>query len=361
MRLPAALAAVLLLAPAAQEDPLTLIVKPLRSGLERWERTGPEKAFTWTAAGEVLAIRGQSGKETPRILYRKAAWDRGELRFQAKRGSRKIRVVLRPEPQGAPVVAEFPRDAVKATEWSDLAVRVGGGKAALLSVDPDGKETEVGAADLPAGTRVRFGFEAPSGVDATLTGVRLVRPYEEAPPFAEEGFDVAFDGTTLNGWQVRPDVSPNVEVARGILTAETPVLDEGIFWYDARLYKAYELRFRALWPSTCLKVRAVEAIGKDGKVKPLDTIHLILTDHLDAEADTDVAIRVADGRCTVRVNGKQVIDDKAVGFEVTPVAFLVERGKKTLLRDIRIRDLAPGEGRTPGGSSGVPGMGGDGK
>src|SRR5690242_1348122 len=120
---PAALLALALLLPAApaaaqglgESGPLPpLKVNPVKKGLDGWEKSGSDKAFAWNDAESTLTLKGQSGKEPPRLVYAKVQWDGGAIRFQAKKGARKVRVVLQPVPKAAPIAVEFPKDAVKA-------------------------------------------------------------------------------------------------------------------------------------------------------------------------------------------------------------------------------------------------------
>ncbi len=342
--LPAHLALLLALAAAPAESLAPLKVNPLRKGLDGWERTGGDKAFAWNASESVLVVKGQSAKEPPRFVYTKVQWDGGSLRFQAKKGARKIRVLLQPVPKAPPVVLEFPKDAVKTAMWTDLAVALRGGKAVLLAPGADGNEAEVGAAPLPAGSVFRFGFEAPSGTEAVLTGITLQRDYEDAPPFAEEGFVSVFDGKSLGDWRpTRPEYASMFTVENGLLVGVARHEGGGWILYGGRMFKAYELRMRAYWGTSHLFVRAVEFPGADGMINKFDTIQVNLGDNIDPEDLNDIAIRVADGLCTMTVNGKKVREDKVKPITATPIAFQIDQGKTFLLRDIRIKDLAPGE------------------
>jgi hypothetical protein len=352
---PLLLAALLALGPAAAapaappgEGLAPLKVNPLRKGLDGWERSGtaPDKAFAWNSAESVLTIKGQSGKEPPRLVFSKVEWDQGSLRFQAKKGARKIRVVLQPVPKAAPVALEFPKDAIKAAQWTDLGVALRGTKAVLLVPGADGNDAEVGSAEIPAGARFRFGFEAPPGTDAVLTGIVVQREYEDAPPFAEEGFTPIFDGKTLEGWRpLNPDDAPLFTVENGLLVGQVRAEGGGGIFHVARMLKEYELRFRAYWGTTHLAVRAVEFPGADGKINKFDSIQVNLGDNIDPENVNDISIRVAGGACVITVNGKKVLEEKVKPFDETPVGFFVERGKKFLLRDIRVRDIPAGEGK----------------
>lgn len=335
---------------SAAEDPVPpLKVNPFKKGLDGWERTGSDKAFAWNAGESTLTVKGQGGKEPPRLVCTKYLWDGGGIRFQAKKGARKVRVVLLTEPKGPPVSVEFPKDAVKGTAWTDLGVVLRGGKAVLLAPGADGAEAEVGSAAVPAGASVRFGLEAPSGTDAILTGVVLQREYADAPQVAEEGFESVFDGKSLGAWcTYRPEFDPMFTVADGLLSGQVRTEDIGGLYYTGRFYRSYELRMRALWGTTQLKVRPVEAHGPDGSLNNLDTVEVNLGDNVDPENVNDVVIRVADGMCAVTVNGKKVFESKVKSPAPTPVGFFLDRGKKFLLRDIRIKDLAPGEGSDPG-------------
>jgi hypothetical protein len=343
-------AAVGLGAPAArpQDDPFTLKSNPLRKGLDGWDRTGSDKVFVWSADEGSLTVKGASGKEPPRAVYTKVAWDRGGLRFQAKKGAKKIRVYLQPS-AGKAVVLEFPRDAVKGATWTDLGVVLRAGKAVLLAPGADGKEAEVLSADLPAGSVFRFGFEAPSGTEAVLSGVHLERVYEDEPQIAEPGFESTFDGKSLGSWQPgRPEDQGIFSADRGLLVGEARTGD-GMLALGSQEFAAYELRMRALWVTSALMVRAVQFPGQDGMVNKFDTIQPNLSDYLDPENLNDIVIRVAAGSCTVVVNGKKVLDEKVRPFETTPVLLLLRQGKRFYLRDIRIKNLS-----AEAGAAGAP-------
>jgi hypothetical protein len=353
----AALVVALAAAPAIpqEEDLPPLKVNPFAKGLDGWERSGPDKAFAWNAEESTLTVKGQSAKEPPRLVYAKIQWDGGALRFQAKKGTRKIRVVLQPVPKAPPLVLEFPKDAVKPAAWTDLAVALRGGKAVLLAPGADGSEAEVASAPLAAGTVCRFGFEAPSGTDAVLTGIGLQRDYEDVPPFAEEGFESVFDGKSLGAWQpFQPDHASMFSVEKGLIAGVVRSDGGGGLTYAGRFYRAYELRMRAYWGTTHLLVRAVEFPGADGKLNKFDTILVNLGDYIDPGNVNDLSVRVADGLCVMTVNGKKVFESKVKPFETTPITFFLNQGKKFLLRDIRIKDLAPGEGVDPGGGRREP-------
>lgn len=341
----------------AQEDPWTLRLNPFRRGLDGWTRLGPEKSFTWTEGETSLAIKGQSGKEPPRLVYGKALWERGAMRLQAKKGARKLRLVLVPEKGGAAVGLEAPRDALQGGTWCDLALRFDDGRAALLVPVGEGKEREVASAALPAEGRYRMGFEAPSGTEAVVSNVTLERVLRERPPFHEPEFEPVFDGTQLAPWEPGNAASASVfRAERGVLVGEVRVEDYGWLVLGDRSYKAYELRMNALWSTTALEVRAVDVPGEGGQIHRLDSVQVNLTDHLDPEIVNEVSIRAAEGKVVAVVNGKKVLDVKTKDFAPTPISFLVARGKRCMLRDIRIRDLAP---EATERSSGPPSPAGD--
>jgi hypothetical protein len=340
-----ALAALVLLLPAAEEGIPVLAVNPLRKGFEGWTQTGSEKAFAWNAADSTLVVKGQSGKEPPRLVYGRIAWDAGAIRFQAKKGARKLRVLLQPAAGGAAIPVDVPSSAVKSTPWTDLGVALRGDRAVLLAPGADGKEAEAATVPLPAAGAFRFGFEAPSGADAVLTGIRLERAYEDTPPIVEEGFESLFDGKSLGAWRpMRPKDAPLFSAEQGLIQGIAHA-DDGWLTYGARPYAAYELRMRACWGTNALMIRAVEVPGSDGMINKLDTVQLNLGDHVDPENLNEITVRVADGTCSMIVNGKKVLDAKVKPFESTFISFYVPPGKKFLLRDIRIRDLAQNDGK----------------
>ena len=349
--LAAALAAALLAAappaPALQDDPLVLKVNPFRKGLDGWERTGVEKAFTYAAQETSLTVKGQSGKEPPRLVYTKIAWDSFTLAMQVKSGTRKVSVVLVPQPSGDMLRLEIPRNAVKSGKWGDVSFVVGGGKAELRAPGGEGEEEKVlASADLPADRTFRFGFEAPSGADGVVCNVRLERRYVDSPQICEEGFESTFPGDSLGGWMpARPEMASIFRAENGLLIGEVRTEDYGWIALLGRSYKAYELRMRALWPSSSLEIRALEAPGVDGKVNKFDTVQINVTDNLDPENVNDIVVILDGGKCTISVNGKNVVDDKVKpDAQPTIISLLVARGKRIFLRDIRIKDLAPGEG-----------------
>lgn len=345
----AAMAAALLAAappaPALQDDPLVLKINPFRKGLDGWERTGAEKAFAYAAEETSLAVKGQSGKEPPRLVYAKIAWDSFTLAMQVKSGTRKVSVVLVPQPSGDPLRLEIPRNAVKSGKWGDVSLVVGGGKAELRA--PEGEEEKVlASADLPADRAFRFGFEAPSGADGVVSNLRLERRYADSPQICEEGFESTFPGDSLGGWvPARPEMASVFRAENGLLIGEVRTEDYGWIVLPGRRYKAYELRMRALWPSNSLEIRALEAPGADGKVNKFDTVQVNVSDNLDPENVNDIVVRLDGGKCAISVNGKKVVDDKVKpDAEPTIISLLIARGKRVFLRDIRIKDLAPGEG-----------------
>ena len=356
--LAAALAAVALAAPSAraggEEDPFLLKVDPFKSGLEFWERTGAwDKVFSWSADASTLAVKGTGGKEPPRIVYPRVAWDRFEMRFQVKKGLRKLRFVLRPvaaagpgpaASAGDPVLVEVPGSAARGGTWSDVVVRVGAGRAAVLLPDPAG-EKEIGAtafpATLPAGTRFRVGIEAPSGYEASLSGFRLVRKYENEPQVCEDGFISTFNGTDLGDWRPNdPAMASLFRVENGLLVAEVRDQEAGWLVLAGRAARNFELRMRAVWGSNSLQIRAIEVPGEGGKIRMLDTIQMNVTDTLEPEDFTDIVVRVEANVCSITVNGKKVLDSKVVPDRpVVPVSFFVFKGKKCFLRDLRFKDL----------------------
>jgi hypothetical protein len=342
----ALLAASLLFAgPAAraEDDPFTLRVGPFKQGFTGWEKTGGEKVWAYDSSTSTLTIKGTGiAKDAPRLVYSKVAWDRGGIRFQAKKGAKKLRVVLQPVPAAKPVALEFPKEALGPGAWTDLGVRLSAGKASLLSWDADGKETEHLSSPVPEGVVFRMGFEAPSGTEAVLTGIAFVRVYEEEPQVAEEGFEPAFDGTSLGAWNVQPaEASGAFTVERGLILG-TMRSQTGGWLFHGRPYAAYELRLRAIWGTTGLMIRAVEAQGREGKINKFDTIQLDLKDNIDPESVNDVVVKVAEGTCTITVNAKQVFTEKVKPFQATGIGLFLNPGQRFLLRDIRIKDLAPG-------------------
>lgn len=327
----------------AEEDPYTLRLNPFKVNLADWHRVGPEKSFQWIEDDAVLVIKGASGKETPSLVYRKRAWAEFEITLRAKKFSSKLRLMLEPEAGGEAVVVEVPRKAVSGDKWCEMALVVGGGRATLMA----GGE-EMAAAEVPGGTRFRFGFEAPSGASASVTDVRLVRKYVNPDPVCEEGFESLFDGKTLGAWvPMKPEMSSCFSVADGLLQLEVRADDfAGLVLGDRRL-KEYELRFRALWGSTGLVLRAVEVPGLGGVISRTSSAQLDLTPQLDPDDSVDFVVRVKDRRCTLVANGKQMVDDPVGEYVDTPLLFIVTKGKKALIRDLRIRDLS---GEAAGGN-----------
>jgi len=349
MRLALAAVALVLLVPSAsssgEEGMPVLNVNPLKKGFEGWERTGSDKAFAWNAGDSTVTVKGQSGKEPPRLVYTRIAWDAGAIRFQAKKGAKKLRVLLQPAAGGAAIPVDVPSSAVKSTPWTDLGVALRGDKAVLLVTGADGKEAEAATVAIPARGAFRFGFEAPSGTDAVLTGIRLERIYEDHPPLVEEGYETVFDGLSLGSWRpARPEDATLFAVEQGLIQGVAHT-EAGWLTYGGRNYGAYELKMRAYWGTNALMIRAVEIPGADGMINKLDTVQLNLGDHVDPENLNEITVRVAEGNCSMTVNGRKVLDTKVKPFEATFISFFVPPGKKFLLRDIRIKDLAQNDGK----------------
>jgi hypothetical protein len=346
-----------------QEDPWTLRVGLTKAGLDGWARTGTavEKAFAWNRDEGTLAMKGQSGKEPPRIVWPRIAWDRGEFRFQAKKGARKVRVVLVPAAGGKAIPCDFPGSAVKSAAWTDLAVRVGGGKASLLAWEGEAPEAEVASVPLPEGTAVRFGLEAPAGTEAVLTGLFLRRTYEEGPQACEEGFASLFDGEGLGEWvPFLPEYAPAFSVEKGLLDGTWRGEGSAGLIYRGRKFTTYELRFRALWGTTFLMVRALEVPGREGKINRFETAQPNLTDYLDPDDLHDVVVRVTKEHCRVTVDGKQVFEQKVKEVSETSVILWVDQGKRFRLRDLRVRDIGeePATEPPPGAPPAAPPGGG---
>jgi hypothetical protein len=333
-------------ASAAQEDPWTLRLNPMRNGFQNWTRTGPDKAFTWADAEQTLAMKGQSGKEPPRLVHARIAWDRGGMTFQAKKGARKVRVVLVPEAGDAkPIALEFPRDAFGTDGWTDLGMRMTKGKVSLFAPGAEGAEREVATAPLPEDGRWRFGFEAPSGTDAVIGMIRFQRAYEEEPQFCEPDFQPLFDGANLAPWVPQRETGgAEFRAERGVLVGEPRVSEVGWIAAAGGAWTAYELRMNALWGTSALDVRAYEVPGKDGQINRFASVHVNFTDHLDPEGVSALAVRVADGKVVASVNGKVILDSALKHPDPTPLSLFIQRGKRCALRDIRIKDLAPGAG-----------------
>ncbi len=333
---------------AAEGEPEVLQFDPFKNGFDGWARTGSDRAFTLNQQEATLTLKGMSGKEVPRLVCTKRAWDRGELRMQVKKGGRKLRLLVQPAPDGKPVVLELPSSAMKPGNWTDVALRLLPAKAALVVAGADGVETEVASAEIPAGVACRFGFEAPPGTDAVATGVRFRRVYEDEPQVCEEGFVSTFDGKALGPWQSgRADLAGVFSVEKGLILGVVRTEEIGWLALGDRRLKSYELRLRAIWGTTSLIVRAIE-VAPEGKFNKLDSVEISLTDHLDAEGMSDVVVRVADGGCAMSVNGKTVFDSKVKpDFDPTFISLFLAKGRKLLLRDIRIRGLDPGAAAAP--------------
>jgi hypothetical protein len=322
-------------------DPYVVAMNPLKTGLGDWTVEGNAKAFSWNADEGVVAVKGMSGKPAPRAFFRLRAWPHFSAEFRVKKGASKPRVLLLPDGAGAEAVGiEIPRKALGTAAWSDVVFRVEGGRAFFLL-----GEEELPGADLPAGVRWRFGFEAPSGTTASFAGLRLVRRYNNPPQVKEEGFTSLFDGASLGG--LRPivpgekggDPARHWSVKDGLLVGE--VRDGGASFLllgDGK--KSFEVRFTALWGSTAVHLRVVEIPSKEqGKINTFDSITANLTDYLDPMEMPECSVRVAEGKCVVTVGGKVVFDQKHAEFATTPVYFVVGNGQKTIVRDLRIRDL----------------------
>lgn len=339
----------------AQEDPLVLRINPFRKGIDDWERTGSEKAIVFSALESTLTFKGQSGKEVPRLLLPKSSLDRFTLTMQVKSGTRKVGLVLLPAPDGEPVRLEIPRNAVKSGKWGDLSLKVGPGKAELLVPDGEG-EKAVASADLPAGRTFRTGFEAPSGADGAVSNLKLVRRYENDPQICEEGFESTFPGDALGAWApARMEMSHMFRAENGILIGEVRTEDVGWLALGNRSYMAYELRMRALWPTTHLEIRALETPGPGGQINRLDSVHVNLTDQLDPDGTSDIVVRLAEGTCTITVNGKKVMDGKVKpDHQATIISLFIGKGKRAYLRDLRIRDLDPSAGGAGVGRAAPP-------
>jgi len=339
MRLAAAALVVLagtLPAAAEGQDPWTLSVNPLKGGLDGWDMVAGDKVFSYTQEESSLVIKGKGGKEVPRLFYKGRAWDEFEAHVRAKKFASKLRLALFPQPEGPAVVVEVPSKAVAKDKWNELVLKVGDGKAVLLS----GTE-EVAASAAPKGTRFRFGFEAPSGTSATVSDLRLVRRYVNPPQVCEEGFTSLFDGSTLGSWQPQGEGGGDVfSVENGILTAAVRTPDFGMIAYAAQRFGEYELRFRCLWGTNALTVRAIEVPGTDGHINKFDTVQVALTDNIDPDDVNDVVVRVTGGRCAITVNGKDVYDQETAKFGSTRISFNLPKGKKFLIRDLRVKDLA---------------------
>ena len=255
----AALALALPGRPAAADDDYTLQFDPFKNGFEGWQRTGSDKAFTLNQQEGTLTIKGQGGKDAPRLVWTKSTWDRGELRLQAKKGCRKLRLLVQPMPDGKPVVLELPSSAMKPANWTDVALRLLPAKAVLVVSGADGAESEVASAEVPAGVSCRFGIEAPSGSDLVATGVKIRRVYEDDPQICEEGFESLFDGKSLGSCvPMRPEDGTAFSVEKGLLVGQIRSEDAAYLVLGGhRAFGPYELRFRALWCTTFLEVRAV--------------------------------------------------------------------------------------------------------
>lgn len=346
--LPAALAAPRAAAEGG-EDLFTLSVNPLPKGTEGWERTsGGEKAFVWTKDDATLTFK-VAGKDSPRVVHRAPHWPGFEARIQLRKGTKKLRLLLLPVPPsgppGNPIFVDVPTTVASKSSWNDAVLRVIEGKASLC-VPADAGEKEVASAKLPPGVRFRFGLEAPPGAEGALTALRLVRKYEDGPQVCEEGFESVFDGKEMGSWQPSGEgAAEAVRVENGFLVAEPRVQDFAGLVLGGHWYRAYELRFRALWATNRLEVRALEVPGEAGKINIFDSIHVNLTDHLDEENWNDVVVRLAEGSCTFTVNGKKVVDQKVKGeVSGTLISLYTAKGKRFFLRDVRVKDLEPGAG-----------------
>jgi hypothetical protein len=139
-------------------------------------------------------------------------------------------------------------------------------------------------------------------------------------------------------------------VDRGLLVGEDRTGQGAGIFLAHRAYASYEMRFRALWGTNFLEIRAVEVAGQGGQVNKFDTVQVNLADNIDPENVNDFVVRVADGKCVITVNGKAVFEQKVRDFGTTPIGLFVAKGRKFLLRDIRVKDLAPERSQPLGGA-----------
>jgi len=321
----------------AVEDPYVMEINPFKDGLDSWERTGKDKAFTWDREGATLTVKGQSGKEVPVLLYPGFRAEKFEVSLRVKKFARKLKLLLRPSTGAEDVTLEIPKGYVK-DAWNEFLLRVASGKAVLLS-----GEEEAASVDLPADASFRFGFDGSYGGDGVVSDLRIVQRYENPPQFCEEGFTSVFDGATMGPWRPhKPEMEPLFTIDSGLLIGEVRAEDFGMLALVTQKYKAYDFRLRALWGSDYLEVRAVEVPGLGGIVNKMDTIQTKLSDYLRRDGMTDIGIRVENGKCVIVVDGKTVLDVATAEFGETFVSLILTKGKKFLLRDLRIRDLAAG-------------------
>ncbi len=332
---------------SAQEEPPVLApleIAPLRTGLVAWDRSGPEGVFQWAREGAVLEFQGKSGGESARCVYARRAWDEFEATFRLRKGTARLRILLVPRDGQGPVAMDLPRGSMASDKWTDASLRVRAGRA-LLTVGR--KEESIG---LPEGAFLSLGFEVPAAATGALTDLRLVRRYENGPQVCEEGFRSLFDGTSLGRWvpAARED-APAFDVAGGILRGAVRTRDAGMLLLPDLEARGYELRFRVLWPTSGLTLVLDDP---PSLARPAVAGHLVLllTSHVEEDDVCDVVLRVLPGSWTVDVNGRRVVDEAPDGGATGPrreratLGFLVLRGNRLHVRDLRIRDLPGPEG-----------------
>jgi len=276
------------------------------------------------------------------MVYREHAWHEFEMTFRAKKFTNRVKVLVVPPPPADPVALDLPPAATTKEKWNDLRLAVAGGKATLFAGDE-----ELASAPVPAGVRLRPGFEAPSGATGGFCQIRILRRYRNDAPVAEEGFSLLFDGAWLGQWAAHGDAASCFEVKDGLLCGEVRTKEAALLSWRGGRWAAYELRFRVLWGTTGLILRAVEVPGAGGNISILASKQVDLTDYLDPQDVSDVEVRVADGRFRVTLNGKKIFEEIAGKFDPTPIAFILAQGKKFRLRDIRLKDLGGGAGSPP--------------
>jgi len=160
-----------------------------------------------------------------------------------------------------------------------------------------------------------------------------------------------FDGKTLNGWKSTSDANWRVE-------AGTIVVDEGMggLLIHEDTYKNYELdvEFKAakaansgVFLSTKEKPRNLTTDCYELNIAPPDnpfpTGSLVARKKVEGAGETDAwrrfEVRVADGRVTVKLDGKEVLDHRARPPAVGIRIGLQKNSGRVAFRNIRVRKL----------------------
>lgn len=336
-------------------------IEPLKDGdLNHFEAKGEWKLDT-KMDDLFTVLLHERAKEDATLRYRMRDFQFGfrvSMLVQGGSKYKNLECFLVPE-GGEWIPVPFSSRHLSKSDWHEFALTWEGGRA-YVTVD-DEKGDPVPA---PEDRRYTFAFKLPKRGEAMFKRLKILYLVVTKPQMDPEAdFVRIFDGKTLDGWRQFPEGTTSAKLEDQRIEINVPESQERHteLVYGDGIFANFTMRFRCAQGAHNLIL-----FGRPGTQDGSQAaVYTAIDGYFTGDKDWNDVEWVVDGlQVTLNVNGNRVWTQTAQNQSPIRPNFIVGRGGKATIRDIRVKgqNQAPGAswGRYVQESGGQVGIGGGG-